>query len=98
MLKLWHAIRQTDKLQTSTSIILKLIDEKRQFGHYINILEEHMILILNQITEFEQERDYLDARLAEFERLAERFVMFEIPDHMCRLEFVHLLNGGKLEE
>jgi hypothetical protein len=50
------------------------------------------------IAQLEQERDYLDARLAEFERLATRFVNFKAPDHVCRMEFRHLLNGGKLEE
>ena len=49
----------------------------------------------DRITELEAERDYLDARLAEFERLAEEFAQFNVPDHMCRLRFIHLLNMGK---
>ena len=47
------------------------------------------------IAELEQERDYLDARLAQFELLAEEFVQFQLPDHMCRMQFIHLLNFGK---
>ena len=49
----------------------------------------------DRIATLEQERDYLDARLAEFERLANEFVQFKAPDHMCRLQFIHLLNMGK---
>jgi len=58
----------------------------------------HKIRQTDRIAQLEQERDYLDARLADFERLAEEFVQFKAPDHMCRLRFIHLLNGGKLEE
>jgi len=58
----------------------------------------HKIRQTSSFPQLEQERDYLDARLADFERLAEEFVQFKAPDHMCRLRFIHLLNGGKLEE
>ena len=52
-------------------------------------------LIEARIAELEAERNYLDARLADFERLAEEFVQFKAPDHMCRMRFIHLLNMGK---
>lgn len=58
----------------------------------------HKIRQHDRITDLEHERDYLDERLAEFERLADKFVQFRMPDHMCRMEFMVLLNGGKLEE
>ena len=49
----------------------------------------------DRIAELERERNYLDARLAEFERVATEFVQFKAPDHMCRLRFIHLLNMEK---
>jgi len=58
----------------------------------------HAIRQTDEIAQLEQERDYLDARLADFERLVEEFVQFKAPDHMCRMRFIHLLNFGKLEE
>jgi len=58
----------------------------------------HAIRQTDRIAQLEHERDYLDARLADFERLVEEFVQFQFPDHMCRMRFIHLLNCGKLEE
>ena len=52
----------------------------------------------DKIAALEQERDYLDARLADFERLAEEFVQFKAPEYFCRLQFIHLLNMGKWRE
>ena len=50
------------------------------------------------IAQLESERDYLDGRLADFERLAEEFVGFAYPDHMCRMRFQHLLNNVEMKE
>ena len=58
----------------------------------------HAIRQTDKIAELEAERDYLDARLADFERLAEQFAQFKAPDHMCRMQFIHLLNMGKWRE
>jgi len=55
----------------------------------------HAIRQTDRIAQLEQERDYLDARLADFERAAIMFAQFKAPDHMCRLRFIHLLNFGK---
>jgi Tfp pilus assembly protein PilN len=55
----------------------------------------HAIRQTDRIAQLEQERDYLDARLAEFERLAEEFAQFKAPDHMCRMRFIQLLNMGR---
>jgi len=52
----------------------------------------------DRIAALEHERDYLDARLAQFELLAEEFVQFQLPDHMCRMRFLQLLNCGKVED
>jgi len=51
--------------------------------------------MVERIAALEHERDYLDARLAQFELLAEEFVQFQLPDHMCRMRFIQLLNCGK---
>jgi hypothetical protein len=52
----------------------------------------------DRIAQLESERDYLDGRLADFERLAEEFVGFVHPDHMCRMRFQHLLNNVEMQE
>ena len=91
MVNLWRKIRQHDEIKAATSAILKLIDEKRQLENYIKIIDNHLSLTLDrsaqlesdlhahedEVAELEQERDYLDKRLAEFEhykKLSEEWV------------------------
>lgn len=45
-----------------------------------------------RVAELEQERDYLDARLEQFEKMARKFVKCKYPDSIIRLRFQALLN------
>ena len=45
-----------------------------------------------RVAKLEQERDYLDARLEQFEKLARKFVKCKYPDSIIRLRFQALLN------
>jgi len=47
------------------------------------------------IEQIEQERDYLDGRLAEFENMARDFVEAKAPDHLCRMHFEALLKESE---
>lgn len=48
--------------------------------------------LVEYIEQLEQERDYLDGRCAEFEKLAREFVEVRYPDWICRESFKDLLN------
>ena len=47
------------------------------------------------IEQIEQERDYLDGRLAEFENMARDFVEYKAPDHICRMHFDLMLKESE---
>ena len=49
------------------------------------------------IEELTKERDYLDARLADFENLARDFVDHKAPDYICRMHFEALLKESEGE-
>ena len=51
--------------------------------------------LVEYIEQLEQERDYLDARCAEFEKLAREFVNYEIDQFIARVHFEALLNDEK---
>ena len=50
---------------------------------------DDMLAMIEQLT---AERDYLDGRCAEFEKLAREFVEVRYPDWICRESFKDLLN------
>jgi len=49
------------------------------------------------IEELTKERDYLDARLADFENMARDFVEYKAPDHICRMHFEMMLKESERE-
>ena len=49
------------------------------------------------IEELTKERDYLDARLADFENMARDFVEYKAPDHICRMHFEMMLKESEEE-
>ena len=51
--------------------------------------------LVEYIEQLEQERDYLDGRCAEFEKLAREFVNYEIDQFIARAHFETLLNDEK---
>ena len=52
--------------------------------------------LVTEIERLTTERDYLDGRCAEFEKLAREFVEVRYPDWICRESFRDLLN--KIDE
>lgn len=45
-----------------------------------------------RIKDLEDERDYLDKRLAQFERVSREFVNYHYPDHIMKMKFYTLLH------
>ena len=92
--RLWRAIDNTDRIKVLEEEVINL---KGRLGlpQGGRPMSEYEVELQCELKDLERERDYLDARLAEFERLAEEFVQFKAPDHMCRMEFIQLLNMGK---
>ena len=57
--------------------------------------EEGVVTLEQTIKDMTKERDYLDARLADFENMARDFVEYRAPDYICRVYFEMMLKESE---
>ena len=60
-----------------------------------DVLYDAYLTNTRDIEELTKERDYLDARLADFENMARDFVEYKAPDHICRMHFDLMLKESE---